>query len=270
MVHLPVHCLPVGECATSAVRPGQLRLSRDMLSMAGTTRRRARPTRWPRSRSSLTCVRQCSHAQVIGQASICLVSEKIMAATSRRLSLHAGWCGGFSLRSYRKSTTTSSRARPWRSSPRWAVPHRLPHDSQTNVVLTTTPYLGCGLPPPTSGPGPPRRGLRALTTRTSCRPPSRLPHPPHRPRSGRRLAGPPTRRQACRVRRASGGAKMERNRARRVASSRPDGDHVCAGRGAGGRTRIRTWVGASRRFYRPHGRLPAGPLPSLPGPDHSH
>ncbi len=33
-----------------------------------------------------------------------------------------------------------------------------------------------------------------------------------------------------------------------------------------GRTRIRTWVGVSRRFYRPLARLPAAPLPSPPGP----
>src|SRR6266540_4298019 len=75
--------------------------------------------------------------------------------------------------------------------------------------------------------------------------------------------------RAHRVRAASGGAKTEQNPARRVAWPGPDGDHVCAGRGAGGRTRIRTWVGASRRFYSVQSRHPASPpvspRPARPG-----
>jgi hypothetical protein len=71
-----------------------------------------------------------------------------------------------------------------------------------------------------------------------------------------------------RVRRASAGGKVEGKPAQRVASRGSDGDHVCAGRGSGGRTRIRTWVGVSRRFYRPPARLPAGPRASLPSADH--
>jgi hypothetical protein len=70
---------------------------------------------------------------------------------------------------------------------------------------------------------------------------------------------------------ASAKRREERNGAKpgpRVAWPSPDGDHVSAGRGAGGRTRIGTWVGVSRRFYRPHRRLPADTLPSLAGPDH--
>jgi hypothetical protein len=74
--------------------------------------------------------------------------------------------------------------------------------------------------------------------------------------------------RAVAVRTASAGGKDEGNPARRVAWPGPDGDHVCAGRRCGGRTRIRTWVGASRRFYRSHRRLSAGPLPSPPDPDH--
>ncbi len=49
---------------------------------------------------------------------------------------------------------------------------------------------------------------------------------------------------------------------------RPDSNRVSAGQIWCGRTRIRTWVGASRRFYRSHRRLPAGLLPSPPGPQH--
>jgi hypothetical protein len=67
------------------------------------------------------------------------------------------------------------------------------------------------------------------------------------------------------VRTASCGAKSgpvrRRGRARR--------NRVCAGHVGCGRTRIRTWVGVSRRFYSVQAGLPVGPLPSPHGPDHS-